>query len=124
MTEPEDRSDQRRQARRVELSRRRILQALLATAGAAAIGSGLSPWQTQRDARAAGVILPPGTRPDPTRPEGVDTMPQIEHIVIYMQENHSFDQYFGVHGRGDGFTFGPGGVPTNSNPGLQGETVP
>ena len=39
----------------------------------------------------------PGDRPDPRRPEGVDLLPQIEHIVIYMQENHSYDSYFGMH---------------------------
>ena len=45
-------------------------------------------------------------------------MPQIEHIVIYMQENHSYDNYFGMLGRGDGFTLGRDGRPTNSNPDL------
>ena len=65
----------------------------------------------------------PGTRPDPAKPEGVDTMPRLEHIVIYMQENHSFDNYFGMLGRGDGFTIRDG-VPTNSNPDVNGRPVP
>ncbi len=106
---------------RTEVSRRRMLQGMLATAGVAAAGAGVSTWLAQSPARAAGLILPPGTRPDPSKPEGVDTLPEIEHIVIYMQENHSYDQYFGMLGRGDGFTLGPGGVPINSNPDLQGQ---
>ena len=93
---------------RAELSRRRILQGMLATAGAAAAGSGLSTWMTQAPARASGLVLPPGSRPDPAKPEGIDTLPQIEHIVIYMQENQSYDHYFGTLSRGDGFTIGPG----------------
>ncbi len=39
-----------------------------------------------------------------------------------MQENQSYDHYFGTLGRGDGFTLGPGGVPTNSN--LDASDVP
>jgi len=67
--------------------------------------------------------LTPDMRPDPTRPEGVDLLPQVEHIIIYMQENHSFDSYFGMLGRGDGFTLGPDGLPTNSNPLADGSSV-
>ena len=106
----------------VDASRRRVLTGMLASAGLVAAGSGISPWAAQRDARASGLILAPGSRPFPTRPEGVDTLPQIEHIVIYMQENQSYDHYFGTLGRGDGFTLGPGGVPTNSN--LDASDVP
>lgn len=102
--------------RRLDLSRRRVLQGMLATSGAIAAGGGVSGWLTQGPARADGVILPPGARPNPSLPEGVDTMPQVEHVIIYMQENHSFDQYFGMLGRGDGFTLDGAGLPTNSNP--------
>jgi phospholipase C len=68
--------------------------------------------------------LSPDTRPDPTRPEGVDTMPQVEHIIIYMQENHSYDNYFGMLGRGDGFTLDATGAPTNFNLDVNGNPVP
>ena len=49
----------------------------------------------------------------------------FDHIVIVMQENHSFDNYFGMlplRGQplADGFTFDGSGKPTNSNP-LNGE---
>ena len=109
---------------RMEVSRRRVLRGMLTTAAVASASCGVSAWLTQSPARASGVMLGPGTRPNPALPEGVDTMPQVEHIVIYMQENHSFDQYFGMLGRGDGFTLGPDGVPTNSNPDLNGKPFP
>ena len=56
-------------------------------------------------------IRRPGDRPDPSKPEGEDTLPQIEHIVVLMMENHSYDNYFGVLGRGDGLPLGPSGKP-------------
>ena len=38
----------------------------------------------------------PGSRPRPQRPAGEKNAAlPIEHIVVIMQENHSFDQYFG-----------------------------
>jgi phospholipase C len=48
--------------------------------------------------------------PDPERPIGTDTLPEIRHIVVLMMENHSFDNYFGCLGRGDGL---PTPIPTN-----------
>lgn len=111
-----------------QLSRRRMLQALGVGAGAAALGgvgsSWASSWAAQAPARDSGLLLAPGSRPFPALPEGtVDTMPQIQHVIVYMQENHSYDNYLGMLGRGDGFTLGPGGVPTNSNPDLQDDPV-
>ncbi len=44
----------------------------------------------------------PGDRPDASRPLGSDRVPQIRHVVILMMENHSFDNYLGTLGRGDG----------------------
>ena len=56
----------------------------------------------------------PGERPFPDRPEGTDTLPQIDHFLVLMMENHSYDNYLGMLGRGageqprgDGFTIGP-----------------
>jgi hypothetical protein len=34
-------------------------------------------------------------RPDPNRPEHTDYLPEIEHIVVLMMENHSYDNYLG-----------------------------
>ncbi|HEY5154869.1 MAG TPA: alkaline phosphatase family protein, partial [Acidimicrobiales bacterium] len=61
-----------------------------------------------------------GERPDPTRPEGTDLVPQIDHVIVVMMENHSFDNYFGMLGRGDGFTLDADGRPTNANPDANG----
>ncbi len=64
----------------------------------------------------------PGYLADPSRPVGShDPRSPIQHIVIVMQENHSFDEYFGMLARSgqpkaDGFTFDRSGQPTNSNP--------
>ena len=64
-----------------------------------------------------------GERPDPTKPEGTDLLPQIDHIVVVMMENHSYDNYLGLLGRGDGFTVGPDGQPTNACPDAGGTPV-
>jgi phospholipase C len=40
-----------------------------------------------------------------------------------MKENHSYDNYFGMLERGDGFTFGADGLPLNSNPDSTGQPV-
>ena len=65
----------------------------------------------------------PGSLPFPDRPAGRDSLPGIDHIVILMKENHSYDNYFGMLGRGDGFTLGPDGKPLNSNPDGHGNQV-
>ena len=74
---------------------------------------------TFRRGRATGA----GERPDPSRPEGTDSLPQIGHIVILMMENHSFDNYLGMLGRGDGFTLDADGNPTATNFTQAGEPV-
>ncbi|MGH3169961.1 MAG: alkaline phosphatase family protein [Trebonia sp.] len=58
----------------------------------------------------------PGSLPFPGRPAGVDTLPEIEHIVVLMMENHSYDNFFGMLGRGDGFALDRHGRPTATNP--------
>jgi phospholipase C len=65
----------------------------------------------------------PGSLPFPDRPAGTDCLPGIDHVVVLMKENHSYDSYFGMLGRGDGYTFGPDGFPANSNPDKQGRPV-
>ena len=54
---------------------------------------------------------------------GTDTLPQIRHIVVLMMENHSFDNYFGLLGRGDGLTVDADGLPTAANPTSDGRAV-
>jgi phospholipase C len=65
----------------------------------------------------------PGSLPFPDLAAGTDTMPAIEHIVVLMLENHSYDNLLGMLGRGpgqtprgDGFTIGKDGKPTAHNP--------
>ena len=58
----------------------------------------------------------PGDPPDPARPVGTDLLPQIKHIVVLMMENHSFDNYLGTLGRGEGLPRGDDGLPNAENP--------
>jgi phospholipase C len=75
------------------------------------------------------VIHGPGYVRDHGRKLGVlDPHSPIHHIVVVMQENHSFDEYFGMLARqgqpkADGFTFNSHGVPINSNPDKNGAPV-
>lgn len=58
----------------------------------------------------------PGSRPYPGLPAGTDTIPGIEHIVMLMLENHSYDNILGMLSRGDGFTLDSQGKPLATNP--------
>jgi phospholipase C len=71
--------------------------------------------QLRRRARPVG--LPPEV-PDDLR----DSLSKITHVVVLMMENHSYDNYFGVLGRGDGFT--PIEHPTNTNLTMNGTPIP
>jgi phospholipase C len=55
---------------------------------------GLSP-RTKPLTRVAGVRRP-DSRPFPHLPAGTPTMPKIEHIVVLIMENHSFDNLLGM----------------------------
>ncbi len=100
------------------------------TAGAVALGgcggssqSAAGPSRTSAPTTTTTVRRVAGQRPDPTKAEGTDLIPEIEHIVVVMQENHSYDSYFGLLGRGDGFTLDAQGKPTNANRGNDGKEV-
>jgi phospholipase C len=111
-----------------ELSRRELLLGGFAAAGAiAARRFGASGWDG-RSRRHHGRPPPgpvarrgPDSLPFPNLPAGTDTLPQIEHVIVLMMENHSYDNYLGMlgtgrHRRGDGFTLGRDGLPTATNP--------
>jgi phospholipase C len=105
---------------RARMSRRTLLGGAAAT-GLAAVGLGAAVGSESYAAAATGLgpggsILPPGSLPYPHLPAGVDTLPQIEHIVVIMMENHSFDDHLGTLGRGDGLTPGHDGRPVNYSP--------
>ena len=65
----------------------------------------------------------PGQRPDEAQPAGTDLLPPIKHIVVLMMENHSFDNYLGTLGRGEGLPAGADGQPDAENPDSQGRPV-
>jgi phospholipase C len=68
-------------------------------------------------------ILPAGSRPFPKLAPGTDQVPEIDHFVVVMMENHSFDNILGLIGRGDGFTLGANGKPKATNPDGQGNLI-
>jgi phospholipase C len=95
-------------------SRRGLLKAGM-IAGAVA---GTGAWRAADGQRGRRHLRKPGSLPHPHLPMGTDTIPQIEHIVVVMMENHSYDNRLGMlHRRGaDGFRLGPDGLPTATNP--------
>jgi phospholipase C len=74
--------------------------------------------------RLARLTVTGAARPQPTMREGADCLPQIEHIVILMMENHSYDNYLGMlTDRGDGFQLDEAGLPTAVNKAGNGDIV-
>jgi phospholipase C len=122
------------------VSRRRLLaQGAGALAGATAIGRALQvpawaravpdlshPQPSQAQAlRALGRthMRLPDSRPAPAMAAGTDTLPAVDHVVVLMLENHSYDNVLGMLGRGrgtrprgDGFQLAADGYPAASNP--------
>jgi len=63
--------------------------------------------------------------PRPDLAMGTDTLSQIDHIVILMMENHSYDNYLGMlAGHGDGLPLDGHGRPAPTNPAADGSAVP
>src|SRR5579862_8635698 len=63
-------------------------------------------------------------RPHHDRPTGTaGPEDKIDHIVVLMMENHSFDNYFGTLGIGDGLTRRPDGRWEPSNEKANGGVV-
>jgi phospholipase C len=96
-----------------DISRRSFLVGLGATSSLAL----MSRHPHRRD-----TLGQPGDRPYPMLPEGTDQLPEVEHIIVYMQENHSYDSILGMHPKGHGFDIRDG-VPRNSNLDTSGERV-
>jgi phospholipase C len=98
-------------------SRRGLLKAGLAAGAVAGTGA----WSS--GGGAAGRLRQPGSLPYPRLPAGTDTIPQIEHIVILMMENHSYDNRLGLLRRrgADGFRLGRDGRPLATNPYANGD---
>ena len=70
----------------------------------------------KREIERRSLAAPFGTRARPDLPPGTDLIPKVKHIVVLMQENHSYDNYLGtLVGQGDGLPLGPDGRPSVSN---------
>ncbi len=98
-------------------------------AGAALGGLGALPGAAESRNRARnhfehglGRVRGPGSRPFPHLPEGVDTLPLIDNIIVLMLENHSYDDHFGTLRRGDGFSMHQG-KPRDTNPDGNGNLI-
>ncbi len=112
---------------------RRSLLGAAAMIGAGAIGAACGESRASLTRAGSGgepgsggldrALLPAGSRPYPELAEGHESIPEIEHIVVVMLENHSFDNILGMLGRGDGFVLGRDGLPVASNPDGHGEVV-
>src|SRR6516162_7069017 len=102
--------------RRNTPGRRGVLKAGLAAGAIAGTGA----WRSAPGHRPR---RRPGSLPYPKLPAGTDTIPQIEHIVVVMMENHSFDNRVGMLRRPgvDGFRLCHG-RPTATNPYPSGQT--
>ncbi|MFL5890884.1 MAG: phospholipase C [Solirubrobacteraceae bacterium] len=105
----------------VPLSRRTLLKAGGGAALGLAAGAGRLPAWARPAARAAWQ-LGPGALPFPNLAEGTPTTPHIEHIVVLMMENHSFDNLLGMLPRRyrsrrkvDGLPVDARGMPTPVN---------
>jgi phospholipase C len=103
-------------------TRRRLLKAGL-VAGAAGAVAGTGAWRQPGGPGWPGPRRPPGSLPYPHLPTGTDTIPQIEHIVVLMMENHSYDNKLGLLRRwgADGFRLGRDGLPLATNPYANGD---
>jgi phospholipase C len=99
-----------------EPTRRGLLKAGL-IAGAAGAVAGTGAWRWPGGGGCPPPRRQPGSLPYPKLPPGTDTIPQIEHIVVLMMENHSYDNKLGMLRRpgADGFLLGPDGRPLATN---------
>ena len=97
-------------------SRRGVLKAGAVAAAVAGTGA----WARNPGDRP---VRQPGSLPYPELPPGTDTMPRIEHIVVVMQENHSYDNRLGMLCRpdADGFRLGRRDRPRAANPYANGD---
>ncbi|HEY1597700.1 MAG TPA: alkaline phosphatase family protein [Thermoleophilaceae bacterium] len=110
------------------MTRRTVLRTGAAAGISLAAARGLPAWA--RPVADLAKVRRPGSRPFPHRPEGVDSLPQVDHIIVLMMENHSFDNILGmlphkVRSRRnvDGLPVSRRGTQLALNPDLQGHPV-
>jgi phospholipase C len=107
----------------VHLSRRQFIGGGLAGASMALGACGGRSSSTTTVTAAHRSVRSAGSMPRPDLAAGTDLVPQVEHFVVIMMENHSFDNILGLIGRGDGFTIGSDGHPTATNPDGDGNLI-
>ncbi|HEY2813763.1 MAG TPA: alkaline phosphatase family protein, partial [Acidimicrobiales bacterium] len=105
-----------------ELSRRDLLRAGVVAGSMAALWPGTRALASLPGASPSRSNLRlPDSLPDPSRPMGTaDPSMPFDHVICWMMENHSFDNYFGMlsqrgQPKADGFRFDRAGRPTNAN---------
>jgi phospholipase C len=68
---------------------------------------------------ASAAALPADQPVEQLIPTSLDGIHKIQHVVVIMQENHSFDNYFGTFPGAAGIPMGPDGTPTVCAPDPQ-----
>jgi phospholipase C len=115
-----------------QVSRRAVIRGGLAAGALAALAPvfGAEGATVSGGAVTGGTVLRrPDSLPDPSRPMGTpDPAMPFDHVICWMMENHSFDNYFGMLAlRGqplaDGFHFDRSGRPTDSNLDASGREI-
>jgi phospholipase C len=108
---------------RPPVSRRDFIAGSAAAAGLAVLGGGTAQAADGTTLLNRSPLLrQPDSRPDPKRPAGTpDPRIPIDHVVVLMMENHSFDNYFGMlpklgQPKADGFRFNQHGKPVDTQP--------
>jgi phospholipase C len=113
------------------ITRRALLRGTAVGAAALGLSRGLPAW-ARPVASAAVAIRQPDSLPFPGLPPGTpaESLSEIEHVVVLMMENHSFDNLLGmvphqVAGRGqvDGLKLDKQGHPTEFNLNSSGKPV-
>ena len=109
------------------VSRRAFLGSAAAGAAGVALaacgGGSSSSSTTTRSSPSTTNVRVAGMPPNPKAPVGSDQLPQVDHIVVVMMENHSFDNVLGALGRGDVVARTAAGIPDATNPDGQGQLV-
>ncbi|MBV8219947.1 MAG: alkaline phosphatase family protein [Solirubrobacterales bacterium] len=102
------------------VTRRSLLAA--AAGGAALLATrGLPAWA--RPVALAAGVRQPDSLPFPGKPAGTPSMRQIEHVVVLMMENHSFDNLLGMVPHQVPGRRSVDGLRVNSNPDANGNPV-
>jgi phospholipase C len=94
-----------------------------AGAALAACGGGSSSTASTSTTSSARTARGVGIPPNPRAALGSDQLPEVDHIVVVMMENHSFDNVLGALGRGDVLAQTAAGVPDATNPDGHGHLI-